>query len=972
MFGNLFEEEDEESVMIQKDSKASILGPCPVAPKERSKCGFVGLRNQGATCYMNSLIQAHYAIPEFRFKILALNTSMLMKGEDGKKRRLPLALQRLFCEMNALNRESISTEDFTSEAFGWTNEEVSRQQDVHELNRYLLEWLESQLRSTNATDMIRNIFKGVEETMMEVNGKIVSKRSQKFLDITLPVEGQRDLVEGLFKNFEPSLMDGSNQYRYQDKLVDAVRRTRISTLPPVMIFSLLRYKYDERTYDRIRINDNYPFPMVLDMRTVMYHDKDTSSASSNTTASRWEKLKSEHKSRLRNAHREMIWLEDILKSRESEREMRARSRAMGSTDPLIYDLCAVIIQSGSVRSGHYHALVRDVSENGVWSSGVIDDDDDDKKNEQKNLKQKVKDGKDNPTMSIKKEAKRKVRLQDGALVVLRDIISRCKVPPKIQSVGSLLKRRHGKSWSQVFRDRHGSLIRYLKTQSKHFRVVKDCVSLVQPRQESNAGKKSTSSAKNTANEWTTVTSSKSKKAESAWTTVASSKRKKTWKSVASSRQKDNSPSEKTENQEETPPSETTLNEYWGKWYDFNDSSVHPVSLRRVQDQFKGKDSAYMLVYRSRKLSQRLDSTISSLPKYWQERIREQNKILEQKRRACEDYKNKIVVIVRSASYFTLDAASHNSLLIPRAHKKKHIVPKEQYDRMREPSKWNVVGKQKKCEISKRFEILRLEKQEEPATTTTTTTTTIAEAVFTIDRRDTMDLLMNRAREYLKDNSKMLHFNLTKRCDEESFAIVSRSFRNEKKMLVSELISLAKSKDISIDSELLEIIAWNGKSIENCEVRIGGIDTNGRLFRLQITRVYEDPAKNSERFEVVVPEQHTLSKLREAIVNGFEATTEEDKNIEMYLLEKKSLKHLAENFYKRDKSLDVWGIKPSSEIFVQNVSQTKRKGKKKPVERELLRRNRSVLVEICDRRDKSLNERMDLKVDHTSTFEYVVE
>ncbi len=43
-----------------------------------------------------------------------------------------------------------------------------------------------------------------------------------------------------------------------------------------------------------------------------------------------------------------------------------------------------------------------------------------------------------------------------------------------------------------------------------------------------------------------------------------------------------------------------------------------------------------------------------------------------------------------------------------------------------------------------------------------------------------------------------------------------------------------------------------------------------------------------------------------------------------------------------------------------------------MERELLRRNRSVLVEICDRRDKSLNERMDLKVDHTSTFEYVVE
>ena len=677
MFGNLFsqdDDEEEDSCVVLKESKASLLGPCPVASKERPKCGFVGLRNQGATCYMNSLIQAHYAIPEFRSKILALNTSMLMKGEDGKKRRLPLALQRLFCEMRALNRDCISTEDFTSEAFGWTSDEVSRQQDVHELNRYLLEWLESQLRSTSARDMIRNLFKGEEETMMEVNGKIVSKRSQNFLDIALPVEGQRDLVQGLFKVFEPSLLDGSNQYRYEGNLVDAVRRTRICKLPPVMIFSLLRYKYDLRTYDRIRINDKYPFPLVLDMRTVMYPEQDSSSAA--TSASRWETLKSEHKSRLRNAHHGMIWLEDVLKSKESEREMRARSRDMGSSDPLIYDLCAVIVQSGSVRSGHYHALVRDVAGNGVWSC----DDDDDKEN----LKKKKK--KDEKTVSSTKEVKKKVRLQDGALVVLRDVISRCKVPPKIQSVGSLLKKRYGKSWSQVFRDRHGSLIRYLKTQSKHFRIVKDCVSVkkqvekkttktVKSKTKSDDGWTTVKSKKKSDDEWTTVISSKSmtsSKSTNEWTTVTSSKsKKKAWNTVASSRRNETTSSDRTDIQ---APSETTLSEHWGKWFDFNDSSVHPISLRRVQDQFGGKDSAYMLVYRSRKLSKK--STISCLPKYWQERIQEQNKSLEKKRQACEDYKNKIVVMVRTASYFTLDVASRNSLLIPRKCKKNQMVSKK--------------------------------------------------------------------------------------------------------------------------------------------------------------------------------------------------------------------------------------------------------------------------------------------------------
>ena len=216
--------------------------------------------------------------------------------------------------------------------------------------------------------------------------------------------------------------------------------------------------------------------------------------------------------------------------KESEREMRARSRDMGSSDPMIYDLCAVIVQSGSVRSGHYHALVRDVAGNGVWSCD--EDDDDDKEN----LKKKKKDEK---TVSSTKEVKKKVRLQDGALVVLRDVISRCKVPPKIQSVGSLLKKRYGKSWSQVFRDRHGSLIRYLKTQSKHFRIVKDCVSVkkqvekkttktVKSKTKSDDGWTTVKSKKKSDDEWTTTKSMTSSKSTNAWTTVTSSK-KKAWK-----------------------------------------------------------------------------------------------------------------------------------------------------------------------------------------------------------------------------------------------------------------------------------------------------------------------------------------------------------------------------------------------------------------------------------------------------------
>ena len=49
--------------------------PKPSDP--RMKSGFVGLRNQGATCYLNSLIQAMYMTPELRFGLYSVNPTEL-------------------------------------------------------------------------------------------------------------------------------------------------------------------------------------------------------------------------------------------------------------------------------------------------------------------------------------------------------------------------------------------------------------------------------------------------------------------------------------------------------------------------------------------------------------------------------------------------------------------------------------------------------------------------------------------------------------------------------------------------------------------------------------------------------------------------------------------------------------------------------------------------------------------------------
>lgn len=68
LFGDLFDDESDSSDRRNAtcDSRNKADGGCtaPLAP--RPSHGFCGIFNQGATCYLNALIQTLVMTPEFR------------------------------------------------------------------------------------------------------------------------------------------------------------------------------------------------------------------------------------------------------------------------------------------------------------------------------------------------------------------------------------------------------------------------------------------------------------------------------------------------------------------------------------------------------------------------------------------------------------------------------------------------------------------------------------------------------------------------------------------------------------------------------------------------------------------------------------------------------------------------------------------------------------------------------------------
>ncbi|XP_058155853.1 ubiquitin carboxyl-terminal hydrolase 40 isoform X2 [Dasypus novemcinctus] len=128
MFGDLFDE-DYSSVsnsQYGKGTKLKTKSLEPPAPREFTNLS--GIRNQGGTCYLNSLLQTLHFTPEFREALFSLGPEELgsledKEKQDAKVRIIPLQLQRLFAQLLLLDQEAASTTDLT-DSFGWTcNEE---------------------------------------------------------------------------------------------------------------------------------------------------------------------------------------------------------------------------------------------------------------------------------------------------------------------------------------------------------------------------------------------------------------------------------------------------------------------------------------------------------------------------------------------------------------------------------------------------------------------------------------------------------------------------------------------------------------------------------------------------------------------------------------------------------------------------------------------------------------------------------
>lgn len=264
-----------ESGYIQNDAITLEVHVTAEPPRgifwdSKKHTGYVGLKNQGATCYMNSLLQTLYFTNQLRKAVYKMPTEA-----DDDCKSVALALQRVFHDLQTQSKP-VGTKKLTK-SFGWDALDSFMQHDVQEFLRVLLDKLENKMKGTSLEGTIPKLFEGKMISYIKCqNVDYTSRRTETFYDIQLNIKGKKNINESFEDYIATEILDDDNKYDAGEHgLQKAEKGILFSKFPPVLHLHLMRFQYDPITDSSVKFNDRFEFDEKINLDPFLEKPEDT-------------------------------------------------------------------------------------------------------------------------------------------------------------------------------------------------------------------------------------------------------------------------------------------------------------------------------------------------------------------------------------------------------------------------------------------------------------------------------------------------------------------------------------------------------------------------------------------------------------------------------------------------------------------------------------------------------------------------
>ncbi|CAH0594132.1 unnamed protein product [Chrysodeixis includens] len=300
------------------------------AEESRSECGYVGLTNLGATCYMASCMQHLYMMPQAR--------AALLRADPAASRHAPTLheMQRMFAYLMESERKAYNPRSFCK-VYQMDHQPLNtgEQKDMAEFFIDLVSKLEEM--TPELKKLVKTLFCGVlSNNVVSLDCPHVSRTLEEFYTVRCQVADMRNLHQSLDEVTVKDTLEGDNCYTcsHCSAKVRAEKRACFKKLPRILCFNTMRYTFNMLTMLKEKVNTHFSFPMRLDMSG--YVEKHLMPA----------QYQEEKKKDAEKKEGDASPTAEVEDNSEFEEHYE-------------YELIGVTVHTGTADGGHYYSFIRD-------------------------------------------------------------------------------------------------------------------------------------------------------------------------------------------------------------------------------------------------------------------------------------------------------------------------------------------------------------------------------------------------------------------------------------------------------------------------------------------------------------------------------------------------------------------------------------------------------------------------------------